>query len=133
MQQPSPYKTPGKFSDSALDVGSKINIRGEKSLFNTTQLSPADRDLMRSAEDPLKQATRVYHVDNPVLSKQVEQLIATVSDLQSKLQANEHKVNSFETFLNYSNPLGQAYTLKPGKSLIYLPISYSGLNCPADL
>jgi len=49
------------------------------------------------------------------------------------MKNNEAKVNSFETFLNYSNPLGQAYSLKPGRSLIYLQINYDGLACSTDL
>jgi hypothetical protein len=49
------------------------------------------------------------------------------------MQTNEAKINSFETFLNYSNPLGQAYSLKPGRSLIYLQINYGSILCSSDL
>lgn len=53
--------------------------------------------------------------------------------MQERLTESEAKVNSFESFLNYSNPLGQAYSLKPGRSLIFMDINYDGLNCQNEL
>ena len=53
--------------------------------------------------------------------------------MQERLKESEAKVNSFESFLNYSNPLGQAYSLKPGRSLIFMDINYDGLNCQKEL
>ena len=42
-------------------------------------------------------------------------------------------MNSFEKFLNFSNPIGIAYSLKPGRSLIYLEVNHTAINCPKDL
>ena len=87
----------------------------------------------RQPSVPIEAATAVYHIDNPSLTNEMKLMKDTIEELQRKLRANEDKVDSFEKFLNYSNPLGQAYSLKPGRSLIYLEVNYAGLACPGDL
>ena len=46
------------------------------------------------------------------------------------MEVNENKVKSFEKFLNYSNPLGTTYVLKPGKSVVNMPVNFQDVKDP---
>lgn len=48
--------------------------------------------------------------------------------MQDQLTQNQNKVQSFEKFFNICNPLGQAYVLKPGKSIINLPVNFQAVE-----
>ena len=51
-----------------------------------------------------------------------------VEQLQKKVAENDHKVKSFEKFLNYSNPMGTVYVLKPGKSVVNMPVNFDDMK-----
>ena len=51
-----------------------------------------------------------------------------VEQLQKQVTDNDHKVKSFEKFLNYSNPMGTVYVLKPGKSEVHMPVDFSTMK-----
>ena len=59
---------------------------------------------------------------------QIDKLFKLVEKLQEKVEESDNRANSFEKFLNHSNPMGMSYVLQPGRSEVHLPVKFDGMK-----